>query len=251
MESTTGTSRRFELADLQGHNSGQGLRQAGLWGLGPPGYLELPTAPRFSSAGSRGLCPALDPCPGKPRTDRGAVRTQREDASLLFPAPGAEKVLDVMRRSAETGESPCSRGAQKGWWAGVNGMKSGRGSPSSGRLFSTLSSPSSATHPPPAGCPPGQAPSALRPQNSAPEPGALRSRDAAPEAGALMCCFLCVPGPTVQSGRFQASGSVSLSRFTACPPLCVCPASLSVPTSESAPRTPSVLSRRHLLPPRP
>ncbi|CAI9177366.1 unnamed protein product [Rangifer tarandus platyrhynchus] len=95
------------------------------------------------------------------------------------------------------------------------------------------------------------APSALRPQNSAPEPGALRSRDAAPEAGALMCCFLCVPGPTVQSGRFQASGSVSLSRFTACPPLCVCPASLSVPTSESAPRTPSVLSRRHLLPPRP
>ena len=64
-------------------------------------------------------------------------------------------------------------------------------------------------------------------------------------------CLLCVPGPTMQAGRFQASGSVSLSRFTACPPPRICPASSSVPTSESPPRTPSLLSRHHLLPPRP
>ena len=67
---------------------------------------------------------------------------------------------------------------------------------------------------PPAGRPPGQTPSALRPADC---PRGLHPRTQPQELGALMCCLLCIPGPTVRSGHFQASGSVSLSPFTACP----------------------------------
>lgn len=92
---------------------------------------------------------------------------------------------------------------------------------------------------PTAGRPPGQTPSALRPADC---PRGPHPRTQPPELGALMCCLLCIPGPTVQSGHFQASGSVSLSLFTACPPPRVCPARSSLPTSESPSRTPSLFS---------
>lgn len=114
------------------------------------------------------------------------------------------------------------------------------------RLLSSV--PASCPPPKPGLCSPGPrraVPLGRLPRLSDPQTvvGGPHPRTQPWKLGALMCCFLCIPGPTVQSGHFQASGSMSLSPFTACPPHPrVCPARSSLPTSESPSRTPSLFS---------